>query len=475
MTIADLRPLFLLVALLPLAGCGGSTHSSVAPAADSLPAANINLIFVPSEDLKYNQSEDIDPSTANLTDQGLQRTLLMASYLKNEVLGGNNVTGIYALEPMTHLQTANHYPDMVPLESIEQFALLNQVTLPESPVGSALYTANSFPVGASYAVGQTVNGVASPLYNCSGCQGLDFNDQNGDNETLIKYLLHYGVAGYYVFSAPWETTQSLLQTIGKKYNITPPSSYQGPNYVYTVSIPPSGSASLKTYNSNLKPESTYPKLSSSAVVSISCQATPFSITAKTSSPPVSNTNETLYLMRHAEAHPVDSWEDGNLVAAGQWRALDIPNALSGKISPDEVYSIDPAQTVPAGNYDWSYIRPSLTIEPYAIANHLPLHLVAGFEMYDAATVTANTNNFFFNSPEFKNHKVLLAWEHAHFAPMVNALLQAYGSTQTVAAWDESDYDSIWTVKLDSAGNLSVDNSVCEGIQSSTLPATAPPF
>ena len=52
------------------------------------------------------------------------------------------------------------------------------------------------------------------------------------------------------------------------------------------------------------------------------------------------------MIRHAEAHPVSGWDDGNFVGAGQWRALALPNALRGKISPTQVYSIDPAQVYP---------------------------------------------------------------------------------------------------------------------------------
>jgi hypothetical protein len=78
-----------------------------------------------------------------------------------------------------------------------------------------------------------------------------------------------------------------------------------------------------------------------------------------------------------------------------------------------------------------------------------------------------------NDPQFTNHKVLLAWDHEHFPPLVNALLKSYGSSQTAAALASDDYDSIWTVTLDGHGNLTVDNSKCEGINSSTLPATVP--
>src|SRR6056297_2964120 len=87
---------------------------------------NLNLIFVVSSDLAYHASGDISEDTANLTPQGLQRVLSMATYLKESVLEKENVDAIYALEPMTHLQTTHNYPDMTAIGSIQQFALLNQ-------------------------------------------------------------------------------------------------------------------------------------------------------------------------------------------------------------------------------------------------------------------------------------------------------------------------------------------------------------
>ena len=109
--------LFLALALTLLAGCGSSQPAPPAPA--PLSAGNVNLIFVVSEDLAYQASGDVNPKTANLTNQGLQRSLLMATFLQQNVLGALNVTGIYALEPMTHLQTADNYPDMIGLETIQ--------------------------------------------------------------------------------------------------------------------------------------------------------------------------------------------------------------------------------------------------------------------------------------------------------------------------------------------------------------------
>ena len=48
-----------------------------------------------------------------------------------------------------------------------------------------------------------------------------------------------------------------------------------------------------------------------------------------------------------------------------------------------------------------------------------------------------------------------------------SLLQSYGSTVPAPAlpWPRTDYDTIWTVKLDAQGNLTVDNALCEGIDS----------
>ena len=60
--------LFLILALMLLAGCGGgSGPNPTAP----LSADNINLIFVVSPDLAYQAPGDINPDTANLTNQGL--------------------------------------------------------------------------------------------------------------------------------------------------------------------------------------------------------------------------------------------------------------------------------------------------------------------------------------------------------------------------------------------------------------------
>ena len=284
------------------------------------------------------------------------------------------------------------------------------------------------------------SGVATPLVPCAACQGLDFADQGGDNEALLNGIIKANVPGFYVLSAPWETISGLLANINKLegFNLTLPASYAGPNYIYAIPIARPGRASLVTFNSHLNPPSTYPKLPAPAPVSTACTAqAQFSIEVTGGSdgaviPAGININETVYMIRHAEAHPQADVEDGNYVCAGQWRALDLPNALRGNISPDLVYSIDPAQAIPggqsaSGNSTWSYVRPSLTVEPYAIANNLPYGLAASFEIFaqNPPQLASEASNFFFTGGQFSNQTVLMAWEHDHIPPTVNSLLSSY--------------------------------------------------
>jgi broad specificity phosphatase PhoE len=513
--------MLLMLALTLLAGCASSSGSSQNSA---LSADNINLIFVVSPDLLYNSpgdiDPDIDPDTANLTNKGLNRSLQMATFLKQQVLGGNNVTAIYALSPMTHLQNANKYsniPDMTAIGFIQQFALLNQINLIVDDSGGT-YTGNNYPLFAAYGeLGGVPSGVVVPSSYIPGAQGLTFNDDaSGNNIALVTRIINANQSGFYVFSAPWETIKALMTKINTQYvyNLNLPTTYLGSNFVYVISITPSPSesASLVTYNSNLTPPSTYPVLPA-PVASAACTNNfqPYFSTVLTGGvggvviPSNANTNQTIYIVRHAEAHPDPAFgfEDGNYVAAGQWRALSLANALNGKIRPTMVYSIDPAQSyslpyyLPISLPDYfsvSYARPSLTVLPYAIANKLPFYLAASFEIGTIPTVplvAQNTSNFFFTHSvggtgvDLSGQIILLAWESGHIRPFLNALLASYVLTNPpqilpipgapAGSWPDADYDTIWTVILDRYGNLTVHNAFCEGIDSTSLPATAPQF
>lgn len=495
MTIASFsltRTLLLSLASLTLvAGCGDSSHSTLPEQRPSpLPAQNINLVFVVSEDLTHNAAGDVNPVTAGLTDKGLQRTLAMATFLRQSVMGGNNVNGIYALEPMTHLQTTNNYPDMNALMAVQQFAMLNQITLSSDLVGGSPYTGQNFPINTSYASGAVPSGVAIPSQFFPNCQGLDFNDTNGNNETLINSIIAANTPGFYVFSAPWATVSSTLAKLNTlhNYNLAVPTSYAGPNHIYAISLPPAGTPRLIIYDSGVTPPATYPALDPSAFESAACTApTPatLSITGGVGGaviPSGINRNGTVYLVRHAEAHPHDYWSDNNYVGAGQWRALGLPNALLNRISPDQVWSLDPAQssagTVSAtGASQWSSVAPALTVQPFAISNNLPYNLVSAIDV-SASNAAQLIKDFFFTGGTFSNHKLLVGWTYTQNPQIVDALVKSYfpnGGAPTVPTWSPTDYDSLWVITIDANGNLTADFSQCQGIKSSTLPEMPPVF
>jgi hypothetical protein len=114
---------------------------------------------------------------------------------------------------------------------------------------------------------------------------------------------------------------------------------------------------------------------------------------------------------------------------------------------------------------------------------LPYYLVAGFSIGGATTdpaVAEATSDFLFThlaGANLSNQTVLLAWEHEHYPPLITYLLQSYGGTfpDPGLSWPQTDYDTIWKVKLDAHSNLTVDNALCEGIDSTLLPDTAPQF
>jgi hypothetical protein len=459
--------------------------TATVPLSSSLNPGSINLVFVVSEDPTHHAHGDINPTTANLTDRGLRRTLMMATYLRRQVLGGRNVDAIYVLEPMTHLQTAAKLPDLVAAESVEQFALLNQISLPVR--GGKVVSANSYPLNATYAAGATPKGVATPRPPCAACQGLDFADRNGDNEALVNSIIKAGGAGFYLFCAPWQIIRRMMAEINRAghYHLAIPSRYSGPDKIYAIAIAPEATQ-LLVYRDSLRPAATYPGVPAPIPMSKSCLEQPaFKIRVDApdaASVPGLNRDETVYLIRHAEAHPGRFFEDGNNVCAGQWRALALPAVLSGKISPDLVYSVDPAQTVGARKHGrpWSYVRPALTVEPYAIANSLPFGLMSNTLWNDCPTKThfpCPSTDFFFKGGAFSHHRLLVAWEHNHIPAIVQNLIDAYypnGRAPQVPDWPPEDYDSIWTVRLDERGNLTVANG-CEGIDSRALPVACPIF
>ena len=489
---ANRRPLAQLpqAVALALALLLPACRSEPAPAgvAGALSPDDINLVFVVSPDLAYQTAGDVSAATGHLTPQGLQRSLQLAGFLKHQVLGDRNVTRISALQPMTHPQTASGYPDLTPLTYIQQFAMLNETWLTSTGgYNSPLYLGYSSPINTS-PIDPAGQGFALPW------QGLVFDGASTSNLTIVEKILSDALPGFYLFSAPWETVSALMAAIQAKHQLafTVPPTYGGSDQVLAISFKASGGATLTTYDAQLSPAATYPALPSPVARAAcpSATSTPRRFTilapdgsAGTGVPQEINRNQTVYLVRHAEAHPNGDWDDGNYVAAGQWRALALADALRDlDPAPTMVWSVDPSQTYPGtelveGNGNFSYVRPSLTVAPYAIANDLPVQLVYDIQLFEPGSAGTTVQRFFFGG-RFSGTTTLLAWEHAHYPLMVDALLQAYAQAAPAPAvydWSDGDYDSIWRVQLDAQGNLTIDNALCEGIDSARLPVTAPPF
>ena len=104
-----------------------------------------------------------------------------------------------------------------------------------------------------------------------------------------------------------------------------------------------------------------------------------------------------------------------------------------------------------------------------------------------------TSDYFFQGGQFSGKTILVTWEHSNIPQILAALLNGSytnlvstpsmslpipTSSKTLPQalqWDALDYDSIWTITLDGSGNLTANNSLCEGINSTNLPKYAPQF
>ena len=135
--------------------------------------------------------------------------------------------------------------------------------------------------------------------------------------------------------------------------------------MYVVSITPSGTASLITYNSNVVPPTTYPALPSSGLVSAACTVnSPASLQVNVGVngaviPTGINTNETVYSFVMPRRIPITigptttMWErdNGARLPSSQF-------SLSGKMHPDQVWpgirrNMGEGTVGPNGDFNWS--------------------------------------------------------------------------------------------------------------------------
>jgi hypothetical protein len=342
--------------------------------------------------------------------------------------------------------TAQDTPaDITPLQSIEPYAVLNNRAVSQVAVGKG-----------------DVNSYNSPSY-------------------IIAGILADQPPGIYVIAMPADmindTLMQLLGTSGKDAGITAGNANQ-----YVVLTRANGRTGAVTYEDAIKPAARFPEQDLSYARTNSCPqpATRFTVPRPSSPPFQLNTRQTVYFIRHVEAHPNGNFENGNYVCQGAWRALGA-NTILERITggtPKHLFTTNPNDIIGC-NGNCSYIRPTLTIAPYAIAHQKSLKL-ARFQWNDAGTLAASlfTRNSTYSDPSFDDSTTLVAWEHGNIDKAVRYLIHTvYNAPASVAqlpAWSFTDYDTVWKLQTDAQGNLTFSNT-CEHIDTEALPSTCPAF
>ena len=326
--------------------------------------------------------------------------------------------------------------DMRPLESVQPFALLNNLPL--------------------------------------NVQGLDPSSYNNP-AWFIDNLMGYQQPGIYVIGAAPELMPALIAALGAPA-ITAPT--DTPYYVVAsgAALPLRASA----YATGLIPDTRYPDIALPPLLPSCGAQTKFSVPAPQGLKAYAN--QSVYFVRHVEAHPTANFENGNYVCQGQWRALGSTEILLRKMGgqrPDYVFTSSPNAPIGGCDQPCSYVRPTLTVAPFATRNDMALSLASfpwsGYQ--DLAT-----SLFDASSPLFPHTKdgarILVGWEHGNIEKAVKYLVgtvyQNPAKAKDIPAWNYQDYDTIWKLETDVRGNLTFSND-CEQIPTPALPSTCPAF
>lgn len=430
---------FILICCNLISSCN-SGNSNPTEATPTINSNAFNFIFVPSF--------ESNPVTNNLSIQGLNHSLLFGQLLYQ--ITANKINAIYALDPFA--DTINSIPDFKPIQSIENYALLN-----------------GFGITANISKDPTMveNLIATVFEN--GSYGVILN-------------------GNYVFALPIPLINAILQDLSiynnyaLKFTYTPLTN----NHQYLIlSILDMANISATTYNDGIIANNNYPDLNLTA--DAPCIESSIVINTSTLPPLNINHDETVYFVRHVEAHPGEDshdshqfwgFDDGNYVCQGQWRALASSNILLDKLDgklPDYVYSSDPGEMY-IESFPFTYVRPALTISPFTIKYGIPLNLVAANNFTWNQPESLAT--YFFTNNKFSNKTLLVAWEHGGIDKAVKFLFKGvYNDTSAEAQlphWVSTDYDTIWKLELDGNGDAKFSNS-CEGIATVSLPMSCPKF
>ncbi|SMC20402.1 hypothetical protein SAMN02745857_00939 [Andreprevotia lacus DSM 23236] len=413
------------IRILLLALCWLLAGTALAQSQPPLNANDWNFVLIP-------QLESQSGKGNNLSVTGLNHALRIGQQLNSLTAGRmNQVQQVYAL---TMAGDANN---MATLESIEPYALLNNL-------------------GVSV-------------------QKLQPGDASAYNSPawFAQQIVANQPRGTYILSMPADVLQ---QFVGSLSNSS--VDLQGAHQ-YVVLSGRDQPFALSSYDDQTPDAKEYPL--APLRLRSACPQTPVEIHAKAPKDLRPYTAQSVYLVRHVEAHPSGNFENGNYVCQGQWRALGANARLLEKMrdrKPDYIFTSNPANIIGCSG-TCSYIRPSLTVAPFAIQHDLPLTL-AEFQWNDAADLAQSLFNR--DSPYFRHaasgNSILVGWEHAHIEKAVKYLFTTiYQNPQAasqIPAWSFDDYDTVWELSTSKDGELTFKNT-CEGIASASLPSTCPAF
>lgn len=154
-------------------------------------------------------------------------------------------------------------------------------------------------------------------------------------------------------------------------------------------------------------------------------------------PPFAHAETTIIIVRHGEK-PAQGL--GQLSCQGLNRSLALaPVLLSRYGKPVAIYAPNPAVKKKDKGVSYAYVRPLATIEPLAIRVGLPVNVDWGMTNIAqlAEELLARTDG-----------TQVVAWEHHLAEELARRLLMALGGDPAeVPKWGDSDFDSIYAVRV----------------------------
>jgi len=152
--------------------------------------------------------------------------------------------------------------------------------------------------------------------------------------------------------------------------------------------------------------------------------------------------QTIVFMRHGEK---PSGGYGQLTCQGLNRALALPDVLLTKFGkPTYLYAPSPAVQIVDSAGSFYYVRPLATIEPTAVRVGMNVRTKYGYTdiaTLEAALITSSK----------ADSTIFVAWEHAYLQKVVQNIMNDYGGGATVPAWVTGDYDTLFVVRVQYAG------------------------